>query len=221
MVRVENIRRLYAPWQPQRSEGDIVYRQFQPTPQLLPYIYCYYEFYSLCPLARPAAFHAVADGCIDMIVPASRNKQRLVVGVSVDSQSFPLGQSFHFYGVRFLPAGFTALTGIAASELSDNSIMLDDVYSEMGNLIDDRDVPLSGVEEVCSSLDSLFVGRLRRYGAMVDNRVVGALSELLLSPNGGITTATLSSRQIRRLFDHYVGDSPKTIARVFRFQKYL
>ena len=42
MVRVENIRRLYAPWQPQRSEGDIVYRQFQPTPQLLPYIYCYY-----------------------------------------------------------------------------------------------------------------------------------------------------------------------------------
>ncbi len=58
----------------------------------------------------------------------------------------------------------------------------------------------------------------------MDNRFFSALLQILQS-KGSIHISELdtgiSTRQLRRLFDYYIGDSPKTFSNIVRFQHIL
>lgn len=222
-----DIRRLYCPLQPTITEKDehVSYSEFFPALSLQPYIYCYWQLKTSQPLQHAFSYRVVADGCIDIFFEMSRLDESFVMGFCRKFTEFPLEPEFNYVGVRFLPAMFPYLFSIDASELSNRFQPLNDVTPRVALFIKDYLHPEDSMDKVIGVFNTYFNNQFLNIRHETDARFFKALQHILsrqgvLSVQSDIDTG-LSSRQIRRLFNFYVGDSPKIFAKVVRFQNIL
>jgi len=137
---------------------------------------------------------------------------------------FPITGAFHYVGVRFLPSAFPLLFGQDAFEISAQEIPLREVVPALATFIAQQlETPLS-LATIAQRLDNYFLRHLSQHPLQMDNRFFSALFQILES-KGTIHISQLdtgiSPRQLRRLFDYYIGDSPKTFSNIVRFQHIL
>lgn len=222
-----NIRSWYAPVQPavRPSGNPVVYRELLPDPQLRDLIYCYWELKTLQPLEEQFKYRVVADGCIDIFFELQEPQNSYAMGFCRQYTEFPLESSFHYAGVRFLPTMFPQLFRINASELSDRFESLDVVVPAFSRFIATNFHPGLQAEEIGSLLDEYFLAAQAQARFHADNRLYEAL-HLILNSSGTLNVETdldtgISPRQLRRLFEFYIGDSPKIFSKVVRFQNML
>ena len=76
-----------------------------------------------------------------------------------------------------------------------------------------------------STLNNYFTSFINESKFDIDNRLYDAL-QVILKAGGNVNIDNdidtgISSRQLRRLFEYYVGDTPKAFAKVVRFQQAL
>ncbi len=222
-----DIRKFYTPIQPtvRRSSGQVLYAEFLPHIQLQDAIYCYWELKTNQALSEQFNYRVVADGCIDIFFELNNPEESYVMGFCKKFTEFPLENSFHYIGIRFLPTMFPQLFGINAKELSNRFEKLDLVVPFVADYIRDRLNPEQTQEEISCLLDQCFL-KIRANGSFDrDNRLYDALY-LILKKNGVLDIQNdlqtgISSRQLRRLFEFYVGDTAKTFSQVVRFQNIL
>lgn len=138
---------------------------------------------------------------------------------------FPLGTEFHYVGIRFLPTFFTQFFRINAKELSNNEIDLALVVPFFSEFIANQfDKDILSVE-IKSIFDAFFLQLLPKISFNNDPRLYRAIA-FILQNNGAIHLKNdldtgISSRQLRRLFEFYIGDTAKTFSKVVRFQSVL
>ena len=138
---------------------------------------------------------------------------------------FPITGAFHYVGVRFLPSAFPLLFGQDAFEISAQEIPLCEVVPVLATFIAQQlEIPLS-LATIAQRLDNYFLRHLSQHPLqMMDKRFFSALLQILQS-KGSLHISELdtgiSARQLRRLFDYYIGDSPKTFSNIVRFQHIL
>jgi hypothetical protein len=222
-----NIRNLYSPVQPavNQAGSGIMYREVLPDVALQPFIYCYWELKTTQPLAQPYIYRVVADGCIDIYFEAGNPNESYVMGFCRKYTEFPLDTSFHYFGVRFLPAMFPLLFKIDASEFSNCFLKLADLVPHLSLFIDgaSRDNPTQ--DYIRKLLDSYFIRHISKNDFDPDNRFFRSMNIIL--KNSGVLNVQsdldtgISPRQLRRLFDFYIGDNVKTFSKVVRFQNIL
>lgn len=218
MLTLPDIRRLFHPRQPSlRHAGNGVrYTELPPHPALSAFIYCYWELYTTRPLNGPFSYRVVADGCMDIFIDATNPEEAWLAGFSASYSEFALETEFYYTGVRFLPSAFPLLFGISASEMTDRVEPLRHVLPEVA-----RDLALLVKPE---RFDPYFLDVLARSRFRVDMRFFDAMHRILQS-KGTLQAEQLaegiSARQLRRLFDQYVGENPKTFSKVVRFQQVL
>ncbi|GAB5524435.1 MAG: helix-turn-helix domain-containing protein [Roseivirga sp.] len=221
------IRKLYQPSQPTvtQSGTDVQYREVMPHMALQNTIYCYWELKTVQPLSSDFIYRVVADGCIDILFELDKPKNNFVTGLSTSYIEFPLAPSFHYLGVRFLPTGFPQLFNIKASELTNRFEELEALTPEVSRFIAaefDETMPL---EKITPKLDQFFLQLQSNNKKEVDGRFYQAFQTILanygnVSIEKGLDTG-ISPRQLRRLFEFYVGDSAKTFSKIVRFQQLL
>ncbi|MCW9712534.1 helix-turn-helix domain-containing protein [Aliifodinibius salicampi] len=155
-----------------------------------------------------------------------KNSQRsFVMGLASRYTEFPLGRSFNYVGIRFLPSAFSRLFRMTALELTNRCEALDSVDSGAAAFISLSFHPALTFQEQKSILDGYFLNHIRHAPVKRDPRVCRALHTILA--NGGDLQLArdldpgLSPRQLRRLFNQDVGGSPKTFSRIIRFQHVL
>ena len=147
------------------------------------------------------------------------------MGFSKQYTEFPLGQQFHYFGIRFFPSIFPQLFGINAAELTDKYELLADVLPDVSKFI------TTGLGDECQKgetakiLDSYFLKLLNNCKINFDHRFYEALDKILIT-GGSIAIESelnsgISSRQLRRLFDFYIGTTAKTFSKIVRFQTVL
>ena len=227
MNSFENIRNLYNPQQPSVKQhgDDVVYREFLPSLILQPFIYCYWELKTTHALNAPFVYRVVADGCIDIFFDLNTPRESYVMGFCKKYTAFSLDSRFHYIGVRFLPTMFPQVFGVSASELSNRAEVLHAVlpatadFIATGFCIDQR------VGQIRQKLDQYFLKLLPVMKWNNDNRLYNAIS-IIIRNNGVLDIEKdldtgISHRQLRRLFEYYIGDSPKTFSKVVRFQNIL
>ena len=178
------------------EEKEVTYTEFLPCEALHPLIYCYWELKS-----------------------PSRNTPFCNTYVE-----FPITGAFHYVGVRFLPSAFPLLFGQDAFEISAQEIPLREVVPALATFIAQQlETPLS-LATIAQRLDNYFLRHLSQRSLQMDNRFFSALLQIFQS-KGSIHISELntgiSTRQLRRLFDYYIGDSPKTFSNIVRFQHIL
>lgn len=188
-------------------------------------IYCYWELKTVQPLSSDFIYRVVADGCIDILFELDKPKNNYVTGLSTSYIEFPLAPSFHYLGIRFLPTGFPQLLNIKASELTNRFEELEALAPAVSRFIAtefDETMPLA---EITPKLDQFFLKLQSNNSKEVDGRFYQAFQTILanygnVSIEKGLDTG-ISPRQLRRLFEFYVGDSAKTFSKIVRFQQLL
>lgn len=222
-----NIRQLYMPVQPtvQGSTGNVTYAEFKPAAELEDFILCYWQLKTTEALSEPFVYRVVADGCMDIFLELNAPQDNYVMGFCKRYTQFPLGKSFHYVGVRFLPTTFPQLFRVNAAELSDRFEPLVNVVPDLSGFIAGRFHAGTTTDELRSLLDGYFTGLVERTPFDDDGRLYRAI-EVILKKSGVVNVEKdldtgISPRQLRRLFEYYIGDTAKTFAKVVRFQNVL
>jgi len=222
-----DIKNLYTPVQPslKKSVEQVTYQEFLPADRLQNLVYCYWELKSNLPLSGPFHYTVVADGCIDIFFELTNPQENFVMGFSKKFTEFPLGSSFNYFGIRFLPAAFPQLFKVDASELSDRFENLDLVLPGTSLFIEENFHPASDPLDIKNRLDQHFLKILYKNKLLADPRLLHAID--IIIKNSGVLNIEkdldtgLSPRQLRRLFEFYIGDSAKTFSKIVRFQGLL
>jgi len=212
----------YRPVQPGVRDyvGVIHYQEFTPAPCLRPFILCYWQLKTINPLPYDFEYRVVADGCIDIFFDLQQGQESYVAGFSKHYSMFPLGRHFQFAGIRFLPGAFPRLFHVSAGELTARVEPLALISNHAAsNLRKLEEVSLQGLAQ---KLDDYFTKLLLNAKPTYDKRFDEALSAIISQHQKieDIDTG-ISARQLRRMFDHYVGCPPKVFSQVVRFQQLL
>jgi len=222
-----DIRKLYKPVQPtvKQSADDVIYSEFLPDLRLHDFIYCYWELKTATPLSEPFIYRVVADGCIDIFFELNNPKDNFVMGFCKKFTEFPLDSSFHYIGVRFLPTMFPQLFEISASELSNRFELLSIVVPKVSAFIADKFNNQLTTKQIHLTFDSYFINLIENTTFDYDSRLYNAIEKILqefgvVNIEKDLDTG-ISQRQLRRLFEFYIGDTAKTFAKVVRFQNIL
>lgn len=227
MPIISFIRPLYVPVQPfvQQTAEDVVYREFWPDPRLQEYIFCYWQLKADSPLPAPFNYHVVADGCMDIFFALHQPQESFCMGFSDSYTSFPLEGAFHYVGIRFLPGMFPLLFNVNAAELTNQATALADVVPVVARFLSDHFHEGMSMQQVQTQLDVFLLEHAAGIGREADSRVLEALDMIVRTAGVSSLESTLppgiSSRQLRRLFAFYIGDTPKTFSKVVRFQQIL
>jgi AraC-like DNA-binding protein len=117
------------------------------------------------------------------------------------------------------------LFGINAADLTDRFETLASVVPELAAFIAQHFTSDDSIDSIRERLDAYFLALLARTHVAIDHRLYNAI-HLILSQSGALHIETdldtgLSPRQLRRLFNFYVGDTAKTFSQVIRFQTVL
>lgn len=218
----------YQPIQPSTSGNSlgILYRELKPDARLHSLIYCYWDLKTTRPLHEPFTYRVAADGCTDIFFERSSPQQSAVMGISTKKVLFTIGDVFHYTGIRFLPAAFPLLFRHNASDLTNLTEPLDSISPALSAFIASRAAPSCSREQLKNLFDHFF---LSSFDTTAPGGVAPGLFmalETILKTRGTIKiekelSPGLSPRQLRRLFNRYVGTTPKSFSRVVRFQHTL
>jgi AraC-like DNA-binding protein len=222
-----DIRQLYTPIQPsvKHMADAVTYYEFLPHSRLQYFIYCYWELKTLEPLSEGFTYRVVADGCIDIFFELNRPEEHFVMGFCKKYTTFSLDTSFHYIGIRFLPTMFPQLFGTDASLLSNRYEPLDAVLPPTARFIREHFHSGQPLAEIKEKLDGHFLECLSQARIDPDPRLYNAIAIIL--ENYGVLDIEkdldtgISPRQLRRIFEYYVGDTAKTFSKVVRFQNIL
>lgn len=203
----------------------MTYLEFQPDKRLQDYIYCYWQLKTTHRLKHPFRYRVVADGCIDIFFELEHPVNSFVMGLSTRFAEFPLGSSFSYAGIRFLPTAFSQLFGMNASELTNRFESLDCVVPKTADFISHAFEQAETPRELQVVLDRYFLSHISRTTIETDQRIARALHAILKN-RGDVHLSKdldigLSARQLRRLFHRQVGGTPKAFSRIIRFQSFL
>ena len=205
--------------------GDVVYREFLPDIRLQDYIYCYWQLKTEKLLTMPYHYRVVADGCMDIFFELKDPAHAFIMGFSDAYTEFPLAASFNYVGIRFLPGMFPLLYKVNAAELAHRAESLDEVAPRSYRFSAGELPEYAAVSAIKSMLDTHFLGLLPKTMITADSRLYESVDTILRSA-GNVRiekelSPGISARQLRRLFEFYIGDTPKAFSKVVRFQKLL
>lgn len=224
MNRIPNVGQLFTPLQPatEKMANGIYYSMVRPAAPLQKYIYSYWEFYTEKPLTTPYLHRVVADGCIALIVDLLDPSNTFIRGFITNYTEYQFEGSFHYAGVCFYPSAFPLLFRHPADELTNKFECLDLFMPTSARHLSqafDRKVSIEVVKEV---FDRYFLEILNKGSAAYDGRFFNAI-DLILKSHGSLNVQRdidtgISPRQLRRLFEFYIGETPKTFCNIVRFQ---
>ena len=124
-------------------------------------------------------------------------------------------------GLKFKPAGITQLFGIDMQEFTDRVVDLDSVLETEFKIISEKLLsPIPYLEKV-DILNQFF--SKKAVDDSENSRLIEQALELITEENGMISVSKLTSslevgeRKLERLFNKYVGLSPKFYSRIIRF----
>ncbi|MDQ6983238.1 MAG: helix-turn-helix domain-containing protein, partial [Ghiorsea sp.] len=193
--------------------------------KLADYIYCYWELKTIKPLHENYTYNVVTDGCMDIFWEVGIYQQSFVTGFTNQYTEFLLSRTFQYLGVRFLPSAFPLLFQINASELTNKFEALDAVAPKLAAMLIQRMEGINNLQMLKPQLDVLLLNHLKDVNLHCDPRLYHAM-DLILKSQGVLSiekdlNVGISARQLRRIFQFYIGDSPKVFSNVVRFQSLL
>lgn len=166
----------------------------------------------------------IPDGTVDIIADIY-DDFNLKISVSQPNPiHLPLPPHHSFWGVRLYPSVFTT---IFKNDMSDfkNTYWFDFqeiIRDEKNNFLSERLFNCPLLTNKKQLFETYFQELLYRENLKIDNRFLNAL-QFIYQQKGIVKVEKeleigISSRQLRRLFDNYIGFSPKSFAKIVQTQ---
>lgn len=227
MKEFEIIKELCKPIQPtvKADNKEIIYQERQPQEGIDNFVYCFWQLKTQAPLNHPFVYRVVSDGCIDILFNHKQLSENFIVGFCRKYSEFQIGKEFDYIGIRFLPAAFPILFGISAKTLVEQTQELKLILPDFSEWIQTNLTESRSFEEIVELLNNKFNNIISKKNFDFDPRFFKALN-LILIKNGFLDiekdlSTGLSVRQLRRVFNYYIGTTPKAFSNIVRFQYIL
>ena len=127
-------------------------------------------------------------------------------------------------GIRFRPGGAPPVLGVTAVELRDREVTVSELWGAAGETMAARTTDAADWRARLGVLVDGLAGRLDD-ASPADRVATGIATTLTEHPGHPVHRlaydAALSERQLRRRVEAAVGYSPRTLARILRFQRFL
>jgi AraC-like DNA-binding protein len=196
----------------------MAYRELEPPAEIAPHVAC---LWVRDPQPAGRLHRIVPDACADIVWITG--ERLIVAGPSTGPvlSTVPAGGSA--VGVRFRVGAAGSALGVAARELLDGYLRLDDVWGAAGAELAERLDAAPTVEAAAAALAAAVARRLPppdTIDAIVRAAAIGAAHPRTRVEALGAGLG-IGERQLRRRFDDAVGYGPKTLQRVLRFQRFL
>lgn len=163
------------------------------------------------------------DGCIDVV---AMGDEVMLAGPATRSATLRMEPGALTVGVRFRTGAAPALVGVSAADLRDQDVPVGDLWGRAGEKLAAQAVEMSGWRARLGVMVDGLVDRLGQAHTL-DPDPVGIGIGSLLAEHPGRPLALLadevglSERQLRRRVEDAVGYSPRMLARILRFQRFL
>jgi AraC-like DNA-binding protein len=193
-----------------------------PTMRLRAFVGCFWAL----PCAPETRIRSLPDGCTALTIELSegRRPQSFLTGPRLVPGEFSPARVLTLLGVRLRPGILFALTGIPASKLTGRREPLAKWRVADAAELEGGLAATSSHEDCFDVLEAFVSARLG--DTPVDERILLAV-QLLERCEGRVKITDLaqrcrmSARHLDRIFRRWVGLSPKTFARIMRFQASL
>lgn len=204
-----------------------VYGRYWPADDLLPFVE---HFWTVAwDVREPEVHEVLTHPSVQMVL---ENGNSRVAGVTTGKFTRRLEGKGRVLGTKFRPGGFRPFLGRAVSALTNRMLPLAEVFGPAGAELEDRALAcvdaLAAFEVVQGFLRGLGpVAAIRDRGDQPDPNLalVGRIAERAATDRE-ITRVDhlvrefgLSARQLQRLFDDYVGVTPKWIIQRYRLHE--
>ena len=185
--------------------------------------------------SEPYLHRHTADGCVELLFHykgafdelTEKGKEKsalsLVQGPSSQYRRYETLNGFGIFGVYLYPYVLPCILPIPSPELSNQALDLFTLMGGKGKEIEDQMMLAGSNDERVRIISNFLEERLSKFNRR-DPAVFYAINSIIRS--GGSTRIKslaegcfLSRRQFERRFKHYAGFSPKTYARIIRFQE--
>ena len=173
------------------------------------------------------------DGCPEIVFNLGDRFQRIPTYGDVETQASaivsgqirkrilirPTGR-VKLFGIRFLPHAAAGFLGVAMSSLTDQVVPLESVVGGFSGELESRIAEGSTFEERVAVVEAA-LGYRRSNG---DLSIVAGLTQVISDSGGCLSVQELvdrtgiGERRMERMFDKYVGLSPKVFSRIVRFR---
>jgi AraC-like DNA-binding protein len=197
------------------------YLEHAPPASLAAYVECFWSRGESVDAPHRARSHRVIpDGCVDIVLTLDSQVHAEAVGAMTRAVVFSDSARAGYVGVRFRPGVAGVLFGLPASEMTDQSVALSDVWKDSAVVRD----------ALASAIDT--AGRTRALSAAIARKLlaaggpppctVAAAAARITAARGDLSIRTLAAelgvtrQHLARLFAEHVGLSPKMLARVLR-----
>ncbi len=227
MKEFEELKKFYKPIQPtiKAENSKVAYQEVRPEKAIENFVYCFWQLSTYESLHTPFVYRVVSDGCIDIFFNHRKPTENFVMGFCRKYTEFPIGKTFDYIGIRFLPSAFPLLFDINAKGLSNQSQELNQVLPNFSKWIQTNATANQSFENITRLLNGKLKRLIEDKKFKLDVRFHNALN-LIFQHKGFLDTEKdlktgLSPRQLRRIFNYYIGTTPKAFSNVVRFQHIL
>ncbi len=225
--------RLYRPLQPPVIQQGLLhdhyhYQEYEPSKGLEPYVACYWTS-DFMPAGQAQRHRIIPDGCIDIIVDrkaASFSKGAFISELMTSYEVLDLSRPQSLLGIRFFAETAYLFLRNPVSAFVGSPPLLADLWGSQAELLVEEMMEASGIREMIEIVERELFGCLLRRSSHSQGVLQMSVAYLYaaqgsLSVRALAETICYSERNLRRLFQHELGVSPKELSQVIRFQALL
>ena len=193
------------------------YREYLPDAALASWVVCYWTRSAFASIGEPLVHRVLPDGCADVIFDL--HGTALAVGTMTTTLVLKQRAAPDVIGIRFRPGRAYPFFGMPLSEVTDRQIDLLELWGSDAANIAERVATQPSIEGRIAVIESELLRRVGEHDPRVDAAVAWITRSGGRLPIERIAAQIGISRQhLSRRFLQHVGVTPKTFARVMRFE---
>ncbi len=222
---------------PADGRMNVSYKMIPPPPQLAAVVRFFWVFEIDGIDGTPYIYRSMADGCAELVFHYRGPFSELLGNETLHSplahmhaqtaqhRRFVTHENFSIFGVYIYPYALPQLFGFAAATLSNEMPDFGALLGPEGEVLTAQMLTANTESDRVATLSRFLIGRLEK--GKPGNLAAKMTVKEMLQRNGQASvtalaaTSGISTRQLERQFQDYAGFSPKTFARILRFQSAL
>jgi len=194
--------------------------RFPPAADLAGLVERYWVVSWELPPGREASITLLPHPCVNVVL----DRGRLTVhGVGRDRFTYTYRGVGGVFGIKFRPGGFLAFLGRPLSDITDTVLMAEEVWGRPAALLAERMTAAPGLDRRVALVEEFLRERWPSPDPQVEfvQRIVAALlHDRTIARVDDVTEMfNINPRTLQRLFQRYVGVSPKWVLRRYRLHE--
>jgi AraC-like DNA-binding protein len=202
---------------PQAAEQHFELRLHSPAPELSEVVQHYWSVRWDLRGQKPYPQHTLSNPCVHLVIEPGNPR---IYGVVTSRFTYVLRGESRIFSIRFRPAGFHPFCGSRLSALADRTVPICEVFGPGGDGLVEQVIALEDETQRVEVVDAFIRDRLPRPDPLVT--VLNRIVERIITDRGITRVDDLAAqvgfgkRRLQRLFNEYVGVSPKWVIQRYR-----